>query len=439
LTITVNRTGGSNGAASVQYATVNGTATAGTDYTASSGKLNWASGDESSKSFTVAISNATPFSGTKSFTVALSAASGATLGSPSNDTVTITGSGTVASNGGTDPSAPSSLVMTAQSQNSISLSWSVAAPGAAPIARYKIYRNGAEYASATGTTYTDTAATNANSPVSNSQPTLAIPNTIYAYAVAAVDTAGNEGPQQANATFWVYYNGVFNWGGDFSYPSGGITNNYSSTAGTPEDGAYDISVTDIIGAGFLPYAGKTVTTWDMEGGSFNYISLDLQPTMAGQDWEIFMFSRLPPGDVAPWANQTLVAGGYGPTPTVGKWATYKIPLSALAIGVTQMTASISGTNLVVTSIDSGVPMSSGGYVLGPNVPTGTYITSNGPGNGGVGTYTIAGPGISASTQVASTSMTEQHTGIYKFSLVDRNAAGSGNNVYYIDNIKFTVD
>jgi hypothetical protein len=41
--------------------------------------------------------------------------------------------------------------------------------------------------------------------------------------------------------------------------------------------------------------------------------------------------------------------------------------------------------------------------------------------------------------VASTSMTEQHTGIYKFSLVDRNAAGSGNNVYYIDNIKFTVD
>jgi hypothetical protein len=39
-TITVTRTGGSSGAASVQYATSNGTATAGSDYTATSGTLN---------------------------------------------------------------------------------------------------------------------------------------------------------------------------------------------------------------------------------------------------------------------------------------------------------------------------------------------------------------------------------------------------------------
>jgi hypothetical protein len=34
---------------------------------------------------------------------------------------------------------------------------------------------------------------------------------------------------------------------------------------------------------------------------------------------------------------------------------------------------------------------------------------------------------------------EQHTGICKFSLVDRNSSAPSNNLYYIDNIKFTVD
>src|SRR5262249_40058565 len=57
-TITVNRTGGSNVAVTVNYATSNGSATAGSDYTAASGTLTFAIGD-TSKTFTIPITNDT--------------------------------------------------------------------------------------------------------------------------------------------------------------------------------------------------------------------------------------------------------------------------------------------------------------------------------------------------------------------------------------------
>ena len=53
--ISVERSHGDSGAVSVAYRTADGTATAGADYTATSGVLSWASGDESTKSFTVAV------------------------------------------------------------------------------------------------------------------------------------------------------------------------------------------------------------------------------------------------------------------------------------------------------------------------------------------------------------------------------------------------
>jgi len=54
-TITVDRPGGSVGAISVDYATSDGTATAGSDYVATSGTLNWADGETASKSFALTI------------------------------------------------------------------------------------------------------------------------------------------------------------------------------------------------------------------------------------------------------------------------------------------------------------------------------------------------------------------------------------------------
>lgn len=54
-TITVDRIGGNSGAISVDYATSDGTAVAGSDYTGTSGTLSWADGDSTSKTFSVSI------------------------------------------------------------------------------------------------------------------------------------------------------------------------------------------------------------------------------------------------------------------------------------------------------------------------------------------------------------------------------------------------
>ena len=90
VTITATRTGGSTGAVGISYATSNGTATAGSDYTSASGTLSWADGDSDDKTFTVAITSDTLYEIDETFTVTLSGPTGsATLGSPGSATVTI--------------------------------------------------------------------------------------------------------------------------------------------------------------------------------------------------------------------------------------------------------------------------------------------------------------------------------------------------------------
>ncbi|MBL8514006.1 MAG: hypothetical protein JNJ55_08430 [Betaproteobacteria bacterium] len=89
VALTVNRTGGSSGAASVSYATANGSATAGSDYAATSGTLNWADGDVSNRTITIPIYKNAPAESAETFTVTLSNPAGALLGTPTVATVTI--------------------------------------------------------------------------------------------------------------------------------------------------------------------------------------------------------------------------------------------------------------------------------------------------------------------------------------------------------------
>ncbi|GAC1672943.1 MAG: hypothetical protein NVS9B2_21160 [Steroidobacteraceae bacterium] len=91
VTITAVRMTAAKGAMSVAYSTLNGSAIAGTNYTASTGTLQWADGDGSSKAFTVPVNSSAVFTGTKTFVVQLVAGPNTILGSPTTATVSVTG------------------------------------------------------------------------------------------------------------------------------------------------------------------------------------------------------------------------------------------------------------------------------------------------------------------------------------------------------------
>ena len=89
VTITVVRTGGTGGGATVRYATSNGTGQAGTDYDTTSGTLTFGVG-ETSKTFTVPVHDNIGSPANKSVALTLAnPSSGATLGVPSSATLWI--------------------------------------------------------------------------------------------------------------------------------------------------------------------------------------------------------------------------------------------------------------------------------------------------------------------------------------------------------------
>ena len=121
LTVNVARVGGSDGVATVKYATANGTAKTGKDFTARTGTLRWDNGDLNPKPIQVPIKNDTSKESAESFAIKLSKATGATIG-VSSTTVTI--------NDDDSPSgcaralaAPAELRALGQSPGEIRLTW----------------------------------------------------------------------------------------------------------------------------------------------------------------------------------------------------------------------------------------------------------------------------------------------------------------------------
>ncbi|MGF1514909.1 MAG: Calx-beta domain-containing protein [Elainellaceae cyanobacterium] len=86
-TVTVQRSGDVSGSAAVDFGTSDGTASAGTDYTATSGRLTFAAG-QTSQTIAVPILNDTSVESNETFAVTLSNPAGALLGSQTT-TVTI--------------------------------------------------------------------------------------------------------------------------------------------------------------------------------------------------------------------------------------------------------------------------------------------------------------------------------------------------------------
>lgn len=89
FTVTVLRTEGTDGAASVAFATADGTALGGTDYVAVSGTLAWADGDGSAREVSVPILDDADLEGDESLALALSNAAGARLGTPASAVLTV--------------------------------------------------------------------------------------------------------------------------------------------------------------------------------------------------------------------------------------------------------------------------------------------------------------------------------------------------------------
>jgi hypothetical protein len=106
VSVSLLRESGNGGAVGISYATSDGTALAGTQYTARSGTLSWADGDTATRTVEIPVANLGA-TGTKTLTFAISNPSGgATLGSPATSTITIVGNGGTA---GTAPAAPTNL------------------------------------------------------------------------------------------------------------------------------------------------------------------------------------------------------------------------------------------------------------------------------------------------------------------------------------------
>ncbi len=84
----------------------------------------------------------------------------------------------------TPPSVPSGLSATAQSSSQINLSWSASTDNVG-VTGYKVFRNGTQVNTASGTTYNDTGLT---------------ASTQYSYTVSAYDAAGNNSTQSSSAS-----------------------------------------------------------------------------------------------------------------------------------------------------------------------------------------------------------------------------------------------
>jgi hypothetical protein len=155
----------------------------------------------------------------------------------------------------------------------------------------------------------------------------------HTFLVCAADTAGNftapcattsitvgSGSTPPPGTSWVYYNGVFDWPGDYSFVG---TPDYSDTSGGPISGPYDIKFTlQSAWGGWLPYAKN----WDFNSSGYTKLTFALKPTVDNQTWSVY-FVKV--GDVP--VGIYLDVSNYGPAPVKGQWATYTVPLAALGV------------------------------------------------------------------------------------------------------------
>jgi hypothetical protein len=158
------------------------------------------------------------------------------------------------------------------------------------------------------------------SPTSTTTYTLSCKGAGGVGQTSATVTVGTSTTPPPAGTSWVYYNGAFDWPGDYSYDA---VPNYADTSGGPLSGAHDIKVTLTSAyGGWLPYAQN----WDFNSAGYTKLTFALKPTVANQKWWVY-FVKV--GDVP--VGIYLDVANYGPAPVVGQWNTYTVPLSDLGV------------------------------------------------------------------------------------------------------------
>jgi hypothetical protein len=131
-------------------------------------------------------------------------------------------------------------------------------------------------------------------------------------------------PAPTANTSWVYYNGVFDWPGDYSFAASA---DYGDTSGSPMSGAHDIKITSNAWGGWLPYA----LNWNFNAAPYSKLTFSLKPTRTDQTWQVY-FVKV--GDIP--VGIAIDVTQYGPTPVAGQWGTYTVPLSVLGVAGTSI-------------------------------------------------------------------------------------------------------
>jgi plastocyanin len=122
-TVTVSRVNGDDGPATVRWSAAAGTATAGSDFTAASGTLSWADGDDANKSFQVTIANDTADEPNETVNLTLSNATGAALDNARRTAVLTITDNDGGGGGGGAPASPTNLKADGQSATEVVLTW----------------------------------------------------------------------------------------------------------------------------------------------------------------------------------------------------------------------------------------------------------------------------------------------------------------------------
>jgi hypothetical protein len=213
----VSLTGASAGTTTASYTTSNGTAKAGTDYTATGGTLTWSAGDTAPKTVSIPIARS---AAGKTFSIALTSVAGrATFGSPSSAIVTVTGTSATAASLPSSNSSASSSSSSGSSGSSGSSASSVSAQ-ASSLLNYLTGLAGDSRHILTGqhTSYWD------SNPLDNIQALYSQTGTYPAILGTTLSMTGSPENGVALANQWISQGGIVLvslWSDD---PAGGVYN-----------------------------------------------------------------------------------------------------------------------------------------------------------------------------------------------------------------------